>query len=211
MPSARLCGLRPACAQPAALHHNALLTLLALICVQSATDYGPYVQNLPSPLHTTTLVEACTQLLVDQWLYLRANVRTGPADCVQLLCCLFLLSVPSCRLVAVGLDYTMQADKNMGKFLDYCTYGHMIDNVILIVTGTLHERDVQVDPWPTAHTVLVSHWSLARRLSALGHSTTATSCNTLLCRSCWQSATRWACLTPSRHWRLRPTCGSCTA
>jgi hypothetical protein len=32
----------------------------------------------------------------------------------------------------------------MGQFLDYCTYGHMIDNVVLIVTGTLHERDVQV-------------------------------------------------------------------
>lgn len=28
--------------------------------------------------------------------------------------------------------------------MDYCTYGHMIDNVVLIVTGTLHERDVQV-------------------------------------------------------------------
>lgn len=41
-----------------------------------------------------------------------------------------------------------QADKNLGKFLDYCTYGHMIDNVILIVTGTLHERDVQV---PSSH------------------------------------------------------------
>ncbi len=23
-----------------------------------------------------------------------------------------------------------------------CRYGHMIDNVVLIVTGTLHERDV---------------------------------------------------------------------
>ena len=32
----------------------------------------------------------------------------------------------------------------MGQFMDYCTYGHMIDNVVLIVTGTLHERDVQV-------------------------------------------------------------------
>lgn len=74
----------------------------------SATDYGPYVQNLASPLHTTTLIDACTQLLVDQWTFLRAN-----------------------------------ADQNLGKFLDYCTYGHMIDNVILIVTGTLHERDVQ--------------------------------------------------------------------
>ena len=42
---------------------------------QTATDYGPYIQNLPSPLHTTSIVEACTQLLVDQWHYLRANVR----------------------------------------------------------------------------------------------------------------------------------------
>ena len=37
-----------------------------------------------------------------------------------------------------------QADETLGKFMDYCTYGHMIDNVVLIVTGTLHERDVQV-------------------------------------------------------------------
>lgn len=34
------------------------------------------------------------------------------------------------------------ADEPLAKFLDYCTYGHMIDNVCLIVTGTLHERDV---------------------------------------------------------------------
>lgn len=27
--------------------------------------------------------------------------------------------------------------------MDFCTHGHMIDNVVLIVTGTLHERDVQ--------------------------------------------------------------------
>ena len=56
-------------------HKTMSLTVVLSICVQSATDYGPYVQNLASPLHTTTLVEACTQLLVDQWLYLRANVR----------------------------------------------------------------------------------------------------------------------------------------
>lgn len=28
--------------------------------------------------------------------------------------------------------------------MDYCTYGYMIDNIVLIVTGTLHERNVQV-------------------------------------------------------------------
>lgn len=42
--------------------------------MQSATDYGPYIQNLATPLHTSTLLEACTQLLVDQWSFLRANV-----------------------------------------------------------------------------------------------------------------------------------------
>ena len=31
----------------------------------------------------------------------------------------------------------------LSTFLEYCTYGHMIDNVVLIVTGTLHDRDVQ--------------------------------------------------------------------
>jgi V-type H+-transporting ATPase subunit d len=36
-----------------------------------------------------------------------------------------------------------QADENLAQFMDFCTYGHMIDNVVLIVTGTLHERDVQ--------------------------------------------------------------------
>ena len=31
----------------------------------------------------------------------------------------------------------------LATFLDYCTYGYMIDNVVLIVAGTLHERDMQ--------------------------------------------------------------------
>jgi len=29
----------------------------------------------------------------------------------------------------------------LSKFLDYITYAYMIDNVILLITGTLHERD----------------------------------------------------------------------
>ena len=46
-----------------------------------------------------------------------------------------------------------QADEPLGEFMDYCTYGHMIDNVVLIVTGTLHERDVHVR---TTSTLLAS-------------------------------------------------------
>ena len=38
----------------------------------------------------------------------------------------------------------VQADEPLGTFMDYCTYGYMIDNIVLIVTGTLHERNVQV-------------------------------------------------------------------
>ncbi|KAK9822704.1 hypothetical protein WJX81_004748 [Elliptochloris bilobata] len=73
----------------------------------TGTDYGPYLANEPSPLHTTTIVDRCTEKLVDDWNKMRAN-----------------------------------ADEPLGEFMDYCTYGHMIDNVVLIVTGTLHERDV---------------------------------------------------------------------
>jgi V-type H+-transporting ATPase subunit d len=35
-----------------------------------------------------------------------------------------------------------QASHPLSTFLDYITYGHMIDNVILIVSGTLHDRDM---------------------------------------------------------------------
>ncbi|KAJ7546448.1 hypothetical protein O6H91_08G040800 [Diphasiastrum complanatum] len=73
-----------------------------------ATDYGHYLQNEPSPLHTTAIVEKCTQKLVDDYNHLLS-----------------------------------QATEPLSKFLEYITYGYIIDNVVLIVTGALHERDVQ--------------------------------------------------------------------
>ncbi|GBG61341.1 hypothetical protein CBR_g20375 [Chara braunii] len=74
----------------------------------SGTDYGNFLENEPSPLRTTTIVEKCTEKLVSQYKYLRC-----------------------------------QAMYPLSTFLDYITYGHMIDNIVLIVTGTLHERDTQ--------------------------------------------------------------------
>lgn len=73
-----------------------------------STDYGAFLQNEPSPLMPATIVDKCTQKLVDEWHHLRC-----------------------------------QATQPLGAFLDYCTYGYMIDNVVLIVAGTLHERDMQ--------------------------------------------------------------------
>jgi len=72
----------------------------------SATEYGNFLANEPLPISTTTISERATQLLVDQFNYLRNNA-VAPLD----------------------------------KFLEYMTYAYMIDNVILIITGTLHERD----------------------------------------------------------------------
>jgi len=34
-----------------------------------------------------------------------------------------------------------QAVEPLATFLDYITYGYMIDNIVLLITGTLHERD----------------------------------------------------------------------
>lgn len=48
----------------------------------------------------------------------------------------------------------MQASEPLATFLDFLTYGHMIDNVVLIVTGTLHERDMQVRSAEPARIVL---------------------------------------------------------
>jgi len=74
----------------------------------AATDYGDFLANEPSPLHTTTIAEKCVEKLVAEFNHVRA-----------------------------------QAVAPLSKFLDYITYGYMIDNIILLITGTLHERDTQ--------------------------------------------------------------------
>ena len=56
-----------ACREAAA---DALLSVL----LQTGSDYGAYLANEPSPLHTTTIVERCTEKLVDDWTYMRCNV-----------------------------------------------------------------------------------------------------------------------------------------
>jgi len=45
------------------------------------------------------------------------------------------------RLVEEFQYLRSQAVGTLATFLDYITYGYMIDNVILLITGTLHERD----------------------------------------------------------------------
>lgn len=39
----------------------------------SATDYGNFLANEPSPLSTTTISDRATQILVDQFNFIRSN------------------------------------------------------------------------------------------------------------------------------------------
>jgi len=72
----------------------------------TATDYGNFLANEPSPLQTSTISSKATDKLVDEFNYIRSN-----------------------------------AEGDLSRFLEYMTYAYMIDNVILLITGTLHERD----------------------------------------------------------------------
>jgi len=47
------------------------------------------------------------------------------------------------KLVKEFTHLRVQATQPLAQFLDYITYQYMIDNVVLLITGTLHERDVQ--------------------------------------------------------------------
>ncbi|KAJ2787339.1 H(+)-transporting V0 sector ATPase subunit d [Coemansia interrupta] len=52
------------------------------------------------------------------------------------------LSARCTEALVAEFQYMQQnAAEPISKFLDYITYGYMIDNVILLITGTLHERD----------------------------------------------------------------------
>jgi hypothetical protein len=52
-----------------------LLYLSLMCCAQTATDYGGYLANEASPLYTSTIVDRCTQKLVEDWNAMRCQVR----------------------------------------------------------------------------------------------------------------------------------------
>jgi V-type H+-transporting ATPase subunit d len=74
----------------------------------ASTDYGDFLANEPSPLHTTTILEKCTEKLVQEFNHIRS-----------------------------------QAVEPLATFLDYISYSYMIDNIVLLITGTLNERDLE--------------------------------------------------------------------
>jgi V-type H+-transporting ATPase subunit d len=47
------------------------------------------------------------------------------------------------KLVAEFRYIQANATGSLSKFMEYLTYGYMIDNIALLITGTLHERDTR--------------------------------------------------------------------
>lgn len=73
----------------------------------TATEYGQFLQNEPSPLQTVVISEKCTEKLVAEFEMIRS-----------------------------------QACPPLSTFLDFITYGYMIDNIILLISGALRGRDM---------------------------------------------------------------------
>jgi V-type H+-transporting ATPase subunit d len=90
----------------------------------SATDYGNFLQNESSPITTTTIVSRCSDRMVQEFLYLRAHATQPLAKFLD------YITHVAAPLFTSGLTL----------FLTF-SYGYMIDNVILLITGTLHSRD----------------------------------------------------------------------
>lgn len=92
----------------------------------STTDYGNFLANEPSPVSTSTIAEKATQVLVDQFNFLRANAVEP-------------LSKFFDYITYVPLDFFVTT---LCRCWPVCSrYAYMIDNVVLLITGTLHERD----------------------------------------------------------------------
>ena len=87
----------------------------------SATDFGNFLANEPLPLSTATIADKATQILVDQFNFLRNNAVQPLTKFLEYITC--VLRVFKLHLLSLH------------------SYGYMIDNVVLLITGTLHERD----------------------------------------------------------------------
>ncbi|KAL6943134.1 H(+)-transporting V0 sector ATPase subunit d [Hanseniaspora osmophila] len=74
----------------------------------SSTDYGSFLNTVPSDQLTTSVIqEYANNKLFNEFQYLMNNANEGTTK----------------------------------KFFDYLTYNYMIDNVILMINGTIHNRD----------------------------------------------------------------------
>ncbi|THU51952.1 hypothetical protein C4D60_Mb06t36490 [Musa balbisiana] len=125
----------------------------------SATEYGPYLQNgeIPFPFPLPIQFNRSFPLMLFDLAVSVIKLQFWQRGAICVAHDFIFLSpeepsplhtttvVEKCTLKLVDEYKHMlcQATEPLSTFLEYITYGYMIDNVVLIVTGTLHERDVQ--------------------------------------------------------------------
>jgi V-type H+-transporting ATPase subunit d len=90
-----------------------------------------------------TIYTFCTDLVVDVKLQLSsaygdflASLPPNPSTSA-------LAAKTTDKLVAEFRYIQANATGSLSKFMEYLTYGYMIDNIALLITGTLHERDTR--------------------------------------------------------------------
>lgn len=91
----------------------------------SATDYDNFLANEQPPISTSVIADKATQVLVDQFNFLRNGAVEPLSTFMDYMTFVLRLMRLHCAL--------------SDNF--HCRYAYMIDNVILLITGTLHERD----------------------------------------------------------------------
>lgn len=87
----------------------------------SGTDYGDFLSTEPPPLHTTTIADKATLKLVKEFQHLRAQA-TNP--------------------LSQFLDYITYGISLISYSFAFFSYQYMIDNVILLITGSLHDSNM---------------------------------------------------------------------
>lgn len=58
----------------------------------SATDYGNFLANEPLPISTSTIADKATQILVDQFNYLRNNAVQPLAKFLEYITCVLIVN-----------------------------------------------------------------------------------------------------------------------
>ena len=94
----------------------------------ASTDYGNFLANVPLPISTSTIGDKALKNLVDQFNYVRSNA-VAPLD-------KFLDYITYVRF---GMS-KKRALTRAGVTPPFSSYAYMIDNLVLLITGTLHKR-----------------------------------------------------------------------
>lgn len=97
----------------------------------------------PSPLLSSLYTPLFTNRPSDLKLQLSSSYGDALANVPSPLSTSIIASKATDKLISEFRYLRANATGSLAKFMDYLTYGYMIDNVALLITGTLHERDTR--------------------------------------------------------------------